>query len=237
MKVKIIFNNEVINSTFSIGWGFSAFVDNRILFDTGESPDLLCNNMKLMNININDIKSVVISHDHWDHTNGLWEILKKRKGLNVYACSDFSSEFKKKVKKFGGNIIETNKCTEVSKNIFTTGEIPGTYHDQNMPEQSLVIKTKNGITVITGCAHPGICRIVKKVKEEFSENPIYLVFGGFHLMEDDKRLIDLVVNKFKEMKVQKVGPTHCTGKEAENIFEDKYKKDFIAVKAGQTLNI
>ncbi len=237
MQIKVIFNNKAINKRFSLGWGFSCLVDNRILFDTGESERYLFNNLKVMDVNILDIEAVVISHDHWDHAGGLWGILKERKGLNVYACPHFSKEFKEKVRGLQGELIGADRFIEISKDIFITGEIPGAYLGRYMPEQAFIIKTENGITLITGCAHPGIVKTVEKVKEKFSKQQLYLVFGGFHLMDKDKRAVEIVVEKFKEMRVKKVGPTHCSGKEAEELFEEIYKNNFIDVTAGQIIEV
>ncbi|MDP8233815.1 MAG: MBL fold metallo-hydrolase [Candidatus Saelkia tenebricola] len=251
MKVEVLFNNDVLNKKFSAGWGFSCLVDSCVLFDTGESGKYLFNNIKIMGVDISRIETVVISHDHWDHTGGLWELLKKRKGLKVYACPGFSREFKEKVKKLQGELVEIDKFTKIAcsgntndftgqssgEEIFITGEIAGSYDGQYMPEQALVVKTENGISVITGCAHPGIVKMVEKVKEEFPEEQLYFVFGGFHLMDKDKRAIEVVVEKFKEMDIRKVGPTHCSGKEAEKIFKDTYGNGFISVKAGEVFEI
>jgi len=248
MKIKILFNNEAINRKFSLGWGFACLVDNRILFDTGESTEYLLNNMKKMNIDIGKIELVVISHDHWDHTGGLWEILKMRKELKVYVCPHFSQQSKERVKNLQGELIEAHKFIEVSKDIFVTGEMLGVHGIKYIPEQALAIKTKNGITIITGCAHPGIVRMVQEVKKKFHKEQlypptknsgvgVYLVFGGFHLMHEDKRLVEVIVERFKKMGVKKVGPTHCSGKEAEEIFRERYKNNFIRIAAGQTIEI
>ena len=237
MKVQILFNNEALSGKLSTGWGFSCLVNNNILFDTGESEKYLFKNMEYMGIDIQGIEAVVISHDHWDHTGGLWGVLKRKKGLKVYACPHFSKKFKEKTRNLHGELIEADRFIEISKNIFISGEIAGTYCGRDMPEQALVAKTKNGITIITGCAHPGIIQMVEKVKNEFPDEQLYSVFGGFHLMDKDKHLIKIVVNKFKKMKIKKAGPTHCSGKEAEGIFGEKYGDNFISVKAGQTLDI
>lgn len=45
--------------------------------------------------------------------------------------------------------------------------------------------------VLSCCAHPGIIKILKKVKERLPED-IYLGLGGFHLIEADKRVVDLI---------------------------------------------
>jgi metal-dependent hydrolase (beta-lactamase superfamily II) len=34
------------------------------------------------------------------------------------------------------------------------------------------------------------------------------------------------------MNVEKVGPCHCSGPEAEKIFKDEYKDKFVSMKAG-----
>ena len=105
MTFTVLYDNSTHNPSILSGWGFSCLIDEHILFDTGEAPDSLFHNMDQLNVNPEKIESVVISHDHWDHTGGLWELLKKRKGLKVYACPGFSSEFKKRVTALKGTLI------------------------------------------------------------------------------------------------------------------------------------
>ncbi|MFH2068332.1 MAG: MBL fold metallo-hydrolase [Candidatus Omnitrophota bacterium] len=237
MEIKVIFDEDSCAKNLHIGWGVSFLVDNRILFDTGENGQWLIENIDKLGINLAEFEAVVISHDHWDHAGGLWEILARRKGITVYACPHFSAEFKEKVKKLQGIFVETEKFKEIAKDIFITGEIPGVYHGSDMPEQALIVKTQNGLTVMTGCAHPGILKILERVRRKFPGETIYLVFGGFHLMEEDKRIISIIAKRFQKMKIEKVGPTHCSGKVAEEIFKERYGDRFIPIKAGQTLNL
>ena len=180
---------------------------------------------------------MVISHDHWDHTGGLWEILKRREGLNVYTCPSFGSGLKEKVKIFNGRLIENTDFTEVAKDVYVTGEIAGRYGGGYIPEQALVVRTNKGISIITGCAHPGILQILKKVKNNFPGEDIYLVCGGFHLMDEERHTVKVIAEEFKKIRIQKVGATHCTGDEAEKIFKDEYKQDFVTIKVGQTIEI
>lgn len=237
MKIKILFDKGTKDKKLHTGWGVSFLAGEKILFDTGENGAWLIRNIVNLEVDIGTIEAVVISHDHWDHTGGLWEVLKRRKGLKVYACPHFSQEFKDKVKALHGTLIELEKFTEITKNIFVTGEIPGVYKGEYLPEQALVVKTKKGITVIAGCSHPGIVKILKKVKKKFPQDKLYFVFGGFHLKDSSKGEINSIVEKFKEMNVEKAGPTHCSGRYAEEIFRERYDKNFISIRTGQILKI
>ena len=237
MKIKILYDKNTINENLYTGWGVSFLIGDRLLFDTGENGQWLIHNMKNLNMDLNQLEVVVISHDHWDHAGGLWKILKRNGNLKVYACPNFGNDFKERVNGLGGELIENKNVAEIEQDIYITGEIPGEYAGHFMPEQSLIVKTKNGITVITGCSHPGIVKILEKVKEKFPQENLYSVFGGFHLKDNSKSDIINVVKKFIEMKVEKAEPTHCSGRETEEIFKKEYGENFITVKVGETINV
>lgn len=237
MEIKIVFDNTNINKKIIPGWGFSCLVDKTVLFDTGEKAQPLFENMENMDIDISKIEKVVISHDHWDHTGGLWELSKTREGIDVYGCPNFGEEFKEKVVSLGGNLIQAEKLTTVKNDIFATGEIAGKYKGLYIAEQALFVKGDKGITIITGCSHPGIIKIIEEVKNNFPEDKIDFVFGGFHLMDKDNREVELIVQKFRELRIEKVGPTHCTGYEAQVIFERNYKNKYIQTAAGKIVEI
>jgi 7,8-dihydropterin-6-yl-methyl-4-(beta-D-ribofuranosyl)aminobenzene 5'-phosphate synthase len=193
--------------------------------------------MRDLGVDINKIDAVVISHDHWDHWGGLWDLLAQRVGLKVYACPGFGKEFKERVKQSGGELIEAEKFKEITRGIYTTGEIPGAYKGKYMAEQAIALRTKNGLTIITGCAHPGILKMVEKAKTKIPDEPIYLVLGGFHLMDSDKRAVEIVAENFRKMSIIKAGPTHCSGDMAEEIFKRFYGDNFIPIKTGQEIEV
>lgn len=237
MEVKIVFDNTSLNGEFTPGWGFSCLIDKTILFDTGEKSEYIFKNMENLDIDVSKIEKVVISHDHWDHTGGLWHLLKSREGLKVYACPGFSPEFKRKVKKLKGKLIETDRVTEIIDNIFVTGEIAGQYKGRYIGEQALVIKNEKGLTIATGCSHPGIIKIINHVRKDFPGIKIYLVFGGFHLLDKGAGEVRPIAEEFKELGIEKAGPTHCTGDDAQIIFKEVYKGDYIHIKTGLTLEV
>jgi 7,8-dihydropterin-6-yl-methyl-4-(beta-D-ribofuranosyl)aminobenzene 5'-phosphate synthase len=237
MLIKIIFDKESINRKYSNGWGFSCLVDNHIMFDTGEKAGYIFHNMKLMGIDLANIDTVIISHDHWDHTGGLWELLDQVREIKVFSCPGFSQEFKEKVIKSGGILKECDEFVKVTENIYVTGEIAGFYKGNFIAEQALAVHTGNGINIITGCSHPGIIKIIEKVKQKFPDEKIKVALGGFHLMDKEKREIELIAAKFKALGVEKVGPTHCSGDDAQIIFKQSYGDDYMSIKAGQVFEL
>ncbi|MFW5946801.1 MAG: MBL fold metallo-hydrolase, partial [Candidatus Natronoplasma sp.] len=76
MKVKILYDNEAKRPLKS-DWGFAAFIEGeeKILFDTGNDGDILESNMQKMDVDPSKIDKVVLSHEHHDHTGGLFSII------------------------------------------------------------------------------------------------------------------------------------------------------------------
>jgi 7,8-dihydropterin-6-yl-methyl-4-(beta-D-ribofuranosyl)aminobenzene 5'-phosphate synthase len=236
-ELKILADNYKIDKTLRICWGFSCLINDDILFDTGESNEILTFNMHKMGVQVEEIKKLVISHDHFDHTGGLGAVLNKNSNVQVYLLSDFSNELKKGIFSLGAKIIENDKFIEIGEGIYTTGKIEGEYAGSYMPEQSMVVRGEKGLIVITGCSHPLITDIVETVKKEFPKDRIFMVLGGFHLLDRDKREVDFIADKLKNLGVEKVGPTHCTGEEAIQIFHEKFGDDLIRIGVGATIEV
>ena len=97
--------------------------------------------------------AVVISHDHWDHTNGLWGLLKERQEIDIYVCPGFSQEFINKLAPYTCNVIEAKSFMSITDGIYTTGQIEGMFHSDYIAEQALVLETDKGLTIMPGCAH------------------------------------------------------------------------------------
>ena len=236
MEIKILFDRQKLDKNFLAGWGVSYLIGNHLLFDTGETPDCLLHNMSHMNVKIEDIKKVVISHDHFEHIGGLWEILQGNPGVDLYVCAGFSNDFRKKAKSFECNIIEVEPFMEIGEGIHTTGQLEKRYGQDHVVEQALVLQTPKGVTIVTGCAHPGIINMVEIVKKHTLKD-VYLIIGGFHLMGSSHRELLHVNNRLMELRVEHVGPGHCTGEEAESIFQKSFGKNFIDVKAGKNIDV
>ncbi len=238
MEIKIVAEASTRLQRLFIGWGVSFLVDNDILFDTFSNSRILKINFKRQNVNISDIKYVVISHEHWDHTGGLWYILSQNPKVKVFICPNFDNKFKDKLKNFNTQVYEVQKLAQIKENIFTTGEISGEYNKKPISEQSLIIKNhEHNISIITGCAHPGIVEIVKKVKEFSPSTQINLLLGGFHLNNKCASEMSHIINELKSLDVEKVAPCHCTGSNAVKLFQKEFKENFIKIHNGIPVKI
>ncbi|MDD5454142.1 MAG: MBL fold metallo-hydrolase [Candidatus Ratteibacteria bacterium] len=237
LKIKILADNHVADENLKICWGFSCLIADKVLFDTGEMNDVLAFNMDKMKIQADKIKKLVISHDHYDHIGGLEAVLERNPKIDVYLLSDFSKELKKRVSSLGAKIIENDEFIEISDGIYTTGKIEGEYAGEPISEQAIVVKAKKGLIVITGCSHPLVTDIVETVKRHFPKDKIYLVFGGFHLLEKSEREVEYIAENIKELGVKKVGPTHCTGEEAIEIFKEKFGSGFVNIGVGAIIKV
>ena len=233
MKLTIVYDNNA-EEGLKKGWGFSCLIENKknILFDTGDNGKKLVYNLKKLNKNIEDINFIMLSHEHWDHIDGLDEILNLNKNLTVIVPESFSDNFKNKIKE-KANLKEIKEKEEIVNGIFTTGELNSSI---GLKEQSLVTKTEKGNILITGCAHPGIVNIIRKIRK-LSDKNIYLVLGGFHLSGMSDSELNSIRKNFKELGVREVAPCHCSGERCQELFKREYKNNFIEDGAGRVIKI
>ena len=229
-----VYDNYEYNPELRTGWGFSCLVktgNKNILFDTGADSSTLLQNMEKLGVDPKDIDTIVLSHIHGDHVGGLTGILERNPGVAVYMPESFPEDFKDTVKSYGSEIFEVKSPSEVSEGVYTTGEL-GTW----IKEQSLMVNTGMGLVVITGCAHPGIVRVVERAKE-LSNQSIHLVIGGFHLSEESDSTLRDIISSFRRLGVEKAAPCHCSGERARQLFKDEYADDYISNGVGKMIKI
>jgi len=82
--------------------------------------------------------------------------------------------------------------------------------DFMMDDSALVYKGENGLVILTGCAHAGICNTVEYAKKVTKEEKIDHVIGGFHLQDPDPKLLDKTLNYLKKQEIGEVYAGHCT---------------------------
>jgi 7,8-dihydropterin-6-yl-methyl-4-(beta-D-ribofuranosyl)aminobenzene 5'-phosphate synthase len=194
--LRIVYDNEA-QTGFKSDWGFSCLIetgDRNLLFDTGSSRDILSFNLQQLHVEINVIDTLVLSHEHGDHTGGLDAVLHP--GVTVFVPSSFSRSFKHAVAQVA-DVVEVALPREIVPGVYTTGEL-GAWQR----EQSLVLDTPKGMVVVTGCAHPGLEAILGAAAT-FGE--LYGVIGGFHSFSRLELLRELEL----------IVPCHCTAHKRE----------------------
>ena len=233
LRISVIFNNVPFSDEMELDWGFSCVIripGRVILFDTGGDGRILLKNMEILGIDPKEIGAVFLSHEHGDHIGGVTDFLRMNPNVAVYVPKSFSFILHQKIKNSSTKIIPVGGPKELYENIYSTGEM-GTW----IKEQSLVLDTSEGLVVITGCAHPGILNIVRKAKQ-LVQKDVCLLMGGFHLLNKNASEVDRIIRALKEMGVQKVAPSHCTGEEAILRFKKAWGKNFIPGGCGVQLS-
>jgi 7,8-dihydropterin-6-yl-methyl-4-(beta-D-ribofuranosyl)aminobenzene 5'-phosphate synthase len=229
-----VYDNVELNPKFKTGFGFACVVitnNKTILFDTGGDSETLLSNLETFGIDPVDIDIIFLSHEHYDHVGGLTGFLEENNEVEVFALNSFSDSIKKQIRDTGANLKEVKSPVNVAAGVYSTGQLGSI-----IKEQSLVINSEKFLIVITGCAHPGIVNIIKKAKELFKRE-VYLALGGFHLSSCSKKELDKIFKSFKELRVEKTAPSHCTGQKAIAFFEKEYKDSFIPSGAGKKITI
>jgi len=224
-------------------WGFAALIEyggKRILFDTGDNPDILARNIKAKAVDLSSLDFVVMSHRHGDHMGGMNHLLSVNPGVRIYAPKEnfgvygFSlpSSFYRRdeslppeqryydgtppqLMKFGSawpsaNFELIEKTTEIAPGIHLIALVSDKPTTLELRELSLAIDTPDGIVLVVGCSHPGIDKIVEAAT---TINPrIHFIAGGFHLVvAKDPDIQNIVMTLRDKFKVAYVAPGHCTG--------------------------
>jgi 7,8-dihydropterin-6-yl-methyl-4-(beta-D-ribofuranosyl)aminobenzene 5'-phosphate synthase len=232
IHLTIVYDNNAYKESLQTDWGFSCFIqglEKSILFDTGGKGNILLGNMEKLKISPMDIDLVFLSHYHRDHTGGLSTFLQFNPKIEVWLPKFFPQDFKEQVLAAVTSLVEVEGHQKICDGAFTTGVIKGW-----IKEQSLVLDTTQGLIVVTGCAHPRLINILPKVRDMFGEN-IHLVLGGFHLAGFQTDEIQEVIDMLNALKIQKIGPCHCTGDKALRMFADEYAENFIKAGAGKEI--
>jgi len=171
--------------------------DTQILFDVGfnmknEHPSPLLNNMEKLNVNIDDIDSIFISHLHVDHVGG-----PKAKKNRTFALSGKKVDLKRIKAYVPVEMVHENADIEVleepakiADGIVSIDSISRAIWGMGLTkEQALAINVENkGIILVVGCGHQSAEKILERAKQLFDE-PIYGLIGGLHFpvtKRDDK---------------------------------------------------
>jgi len=170
LQVKVLSTMLSGNPRAGIGeWGFAAIVEvdgQRILFDTGARPDTVLKNAKELGVDLADVKDVILSHNHPDHTSGLITLRREFAKMNPTALSrahvgkgifwsrpsdsgeaNVMVKFKPEYEGAGGVFIEYDAPKEILPGVWLTGPVPRVYPERNFSINGISgrVKTPDGV--------------------------------------------------------------------------------------------
>jgi len=268
-RITVLYDAFGKDSMMTKDWGYAALVEisgKRILFDTGDDPEILAKNTKAKGVDLTKLDFVVLSHRHSDHIGGFTFIRKVNPRVKVYAPkenfgvfgSDLPSTFYRKdaslpaeMRYYGGTPPETmkfgtafpganieliDKTTEVAPGVTLIALISDAPGTKELKELSLAINTADGIVLVVGCAHPGIESIVA---EAAKINPhIHFIAGGFHLVVAQDPAIEKVVTSLHDAyHVDYIAPGHCTGEPTFTALQKAFDTRYVYAGLGTTLSV
>ncbi|MHA1669301.1 MAG: MBL fold metallo-hydrolase [Promethearchaeota archaeon] len=216
-RVSIIFNKGDTHEGYISSYGFSALIyniksKNYILFDTGNDANILIHNLKEAGVNASDIKKIVISHDHHEHSGGLNGIYAKNPNLEIYIPIENQVKFNRKYPL--AQVYGVAGILEIDDNMFISGQL-GNY----LKEQSILLKTEYDKEVLlVGCCHPGLYEIFNVFN---CNGKIKAIIGGLH----DVRSFTCLES------VDFIGVCHCTRNK--DIIKTRYPQKFHNIKVGE----
>jgi len=211
MKITILYDNDAWAPHLEPDWGFAALIEasgHTVLFDTGAKSRVLLKNMEKLNISPQVIEEIFISHDHWDHTGGLLEILEQNP-VRVYVPDTISGALS------ASETIPLSVSSQIHENIYSTGTL------KNI-EQAMCIQQDGKVVVIAGCSHPGVNEILSAAAEI---GPVTALIGGLHGFDEFPVLKSLEL----------ICATHCTQKKRE--IQSRFPQTATAGGAGKVIEI
>jgi 7,8-dihydropterin-6-yl-methyl-4-(beta-D-ribofuranosyl)aminobenzene 5'-phosphate synthase len=235
VTLTILYNNVPQDTRLTTAWGMACLVEGAsktILFDTGGDGDVLLENMDVLGKNPSDVELIVLSHIHGDHVGGLPAFLARNSNVKVFLPQSFPASFKKEIEDTGATVSNVRDPQEIVDGIYTTGEM-----GLLLKEQALILDTPKGLVLVTGCSHPGVSNFATRAVEVCPDRTFYLVTGGFHLGGQSRREIEKIVKALRKLNIQKVGPSHCTGDPAMQMFREAWGDDFVDLGCGGQITI
>lgn len=154
MRITVLADNTVAvrNARGEHGLSFSVETgENCLLFDTGQGL-VLADNAHALNVDLDAVDTVVLSHGHYDHTGGLAGVLRDAAGpLTVHAHPDallpkykrddgkardigMPAESREAIHEGRCRFIPSRESAQIAPGIRTTGEIPRLHPRESITE-------------------------------------------------------------------------------------------------------
>jgi 7,8-dihydropterin-6-yl-methyl-4-(beta-D-ribofuranosyl)aminobenzene 5'-phosphate synthase len=266
-RITVLYDAFGKDAAMTKDWGYSALVEingRRILFDTGDNPEIFAANVRAKGVDLTRLDFVVMSHRHGDHMGGMTHLLSVNPKVKIYAPketfgiygSDLPSKFYRKAESLaadmryydgkppeimhfgtafpGANIQLVDKTMEVAPGITLIALVSDAPGTKELKELSLAVSTPEGVVLVVGCSHPGIEAIVAEAAK--IDPHIHLIAGGFHLVVAQDPAIEKVAAALHDTyKVDFIAPGHCTGEPTFAALQAAFGDRYLYAGLGTTL--
>ncbi len=230
----IICDNHTVREDLIPSWGLSIGLRDETgwtLFDLGNDPNVFFHNFTVLGGNMEEVRRIILSHLHLDHTGGLGAFKNLTTPVTLYLPEPLSPEEIRKLESRSFQVVIVPPEGIKQDNLWLL-PIPG----GPPPEQLLVMETGKEILLLTGCAHYGIEQGLLTVWERF-HRPFGLVCGGFHLAFRSILELKQVLRVFQSLPIRAIAPCHCTGDRAIETFASYFPDTFQRVGAGWHISL
>jgi 7,8-dihydropterin-6-yl-methyl-4-(beta-D-ribofuranosyl)aminobenzene 5'-phosphate synthase len=136
---------------------------------------------------------------------------------------------REELENLGARFNLTSEPVWITENIVTSGEVPlltsyeevdsdlyvkqdGQLRPDTVPDDlALAVKTELGLVIVLGCAHRGMVNTIRHLQKITSEELVHCVLGGTHLIRASQERLAQTVADLREIGIQRLGVSHCTG--------------------------
>ena len=144
-------------------------------------------------------------------------------------------ELRERIEEMGATFIVHDRPAEIAPGVWVTGPVPRVHDERNytagperlfvqedgtsvpdtVPEsQALVIVTRDGPILISGCGHAGIINTLEYANSSISAQPFQAAIGGFHLLAANSDVMSWTAERVAELGLKHLIGAHCTGIES-----------------------
>ncbi len=82
--------------------------------------------------------------------------------------------------------------------------------DYLLDDSALVYRSAQGLVIVTGCSHAGICNILEYAKTICGDNRIVDIIGGLHLLNPEEKQMEGTLEYIKKQELNSLHACHCT---------------------------
>ena len=240
--------------------------NHKVLVDTGATSAFI-DNAKKLNVPLEKVDTVILSHGHYDHSGGILAFFEINKTAKVYIHKKAGGDYyhgeryigidKEILKNQNVQMLDQDYKIDEELSLFTNVVGRKFYPASNLQlsqkingeeiqdsfehEQYLVVSAGEERILISGCAHNGILNILERYQEIYPKMPTHVI-SGFHMTKKTGYTLEetqIICDTARELK--KWNTTfhsgHCTGKKAMKLMKDIMGEQLQEIHSGCFLNI